>query len=132
MKQKVSVYGAIVKEGKLLVLHRHVPDVWELPGGKMEYGEHPIQAVKREVKEETGFDAEVKEEPLVGSSLRPDGMHEIVIVYPCRILNEDTDVRLYEVEHFEFKWVSYDELLAIKNLATSLNSVLNGIKKWIR
>lgn len=43
-----------------MVLHQHDGrSYWTLPGGGVEVGETPLQAVVREVKEETGLDAQV-------------------------------------------------------------------------
>lgn len=55
----VSVGGLIENdEGKILMLKS--PDRgWEIPGGQVEEGESLTDALKREVKEETGIDIEV-------------------------------------------------------------------------
>jgi 8-oxo-dGTP pyrophosphatase MutT (NUDIX family) len=45
----------VIKGKKVLLIHRKIPDVWELPGGNIEYGENPSETAKREVKEETGL-----------------------------------------------------------------------------
>lgn len=49
-----SAYGIVVREGQILLTQQHKK--FMLPGGGMELGETPEQAVIREVKEETGFD----------------------------------------------------------------------------
>jgi len=64
MKRDVSqpfvVIGAIIeKKGKILLVRevkKMVKGQWSHPAGWLEMGEDPIEAVKREVKEETGFD----------------------------------------------------------------------------
>jgi ADP-ribose pyrophosphatase YjhB (NUDIX family) len=58
--QTFGVVGAIIeKDGKILLV-RETKEVaknqWNHPAGWIEVGENPIEAVKREVKEETGFD----------------------------------------------------------------------------
>jgi 8-oxo-dGTP pyrophosphatase MutT (NUDIX family) len=50
-----SAYGVVVREGKMLV-SKQFGDKYDLPGGGIELGETPEQAVIREVKEETGLD----------------------------------------------------------------------------
>jgi 8-oxo-dGTP diphosphatase len=50
-----------VREGKVLVARRgddqHLGGTWEFPGGKVEDGEEPETAARRELKEETGLEA---------------------------------------------------------------------------
>ena len=52
------VAALIVKEGKLLIAQRpvgkHMAGKWEFPGGKIEKGETPEQALERELSEELG------------------------------------------------------------------------------
>lgn len=53
-------------EGKILLMRRSArglsqPGLWELPGGKPDSGEDIDTALRREMKEETGFDVELRE-----------------------------------------------------------------------
>jgi 8-oxo-dGTP diphosphatase len=53
------VAGALVRDGRVLLAHRSparrwYPDVWDLPGGHLEPGESPEQALVRELAEELG------------------------------------------------------------------------------
>ena len=67
MKPSITVDGVIIKDGKILLIKRKNEPFkgrWALPGGFVEYGETVEEAVLREVKEETGLDAEIKK--LVG------------------------------------------------------------------
>ena len=54
----VRASAIIVKNAKILLIHRlnHGREYWVLPGGGVEEGETPEQAVTREVKEETNLD----------------------------------------------------------------------------
>jgi 8-oxo-dGTP diphosphatase len=58
----VVVGAALLHEGRLLAARRSAPPElagrWELPGGKLEPGESPEQALVRELREELGIEAE--------------------------------------------------------------------------
>jgi 8-oxo-dGTP diphosphatase len=60
------VAALIIKDGKILVCqrtrHQVMPLKWEFPGGKIESGEQPRDALRRELDEELGIDARIGEE----------------------------------------------------------------------
>ncbi|MBT0768365.1 NUDIX hydrolase [Kineosporia sp. J2-2] len=62
--QRLAAYGVCVREEQLLLARWASPDRtrhhWTLPGGKVEHAEDPLDAVVREVAEETGFEARVE------------------------------------------------------------------------
>lgn len=61
MKQVVA--ALILKHGRILVCqrtrHQVMPLKWEFPGGKIEEGEQPREALRRELEEELGIDAKI-------------------------------------------------------------------------
>jgi 8-oxo-dGTP diphosphatase len=63
---KRVVAALIVKDGKILVCqrtkHQTMPLKWEFPGGKIEDGEQPRDALRRELEEELGIDATIGDE----------------------------------------------------------------------
>ena len=60
-----SVYGVIIKNGKVLLLRNKSDKKFWFPGGGVDIGEKNSAALKREVKEETGFEVKPKELLLV-------------------------------------------------------------------
>jgi ADP-ribose pyrophosphatase YjhB (NUDIX family) len=61
MRKRIPCVGAVIKDehGRLLMILRgHHPGkgLWSIPGGRIEPGETPEQAVIREVREETGLE----------------------------------------------------------------------------
>ncbi len=70
-RQRVAAYAVIIRDGRVLlsrlaarVTHE---ELWTLPGGGVEHGEDPRNAVVREVREETGLEATVSREARVYS-----------------------------------------------------------------
>jgi len=66
MKKQIDVVGAvIVRDGKIMCAQRGntkaMPGKWEFPGGKIEEGETPKEALKREIQEEMQCTVEVGE-----------------------------------------------------------------------
>ena len=60
----ITVKGIVVFKQEVLLMKRVRPSsdglgYWELPGGGLEYGETPNEALKRELKEETGLTIDV-------------------------------------------------------------------------
>lgn len=66
LAMKRVVAALIMKDGKVLVCqrtrHQTMPLKWEFPGGKIEEGEQPRDALRRELDEELGIDARIGEE----------------------------------------------------------------------
>lgn len=56
--QRISAYGLLLRDDKVLVVKTH-SDNWELPGGGCEDGETLTQTVQRELKEEANIDVAV-------------------------------------------------------------------------
>ncbi len=63
---KRVVAALILKDGRILVCqrtrHQTMPLKWEFPGGKIEQGEQPRDALHRELDEELGIDATIGKE----------------------------------------------------------------------
>ncbi len=56
----ISVKGIVFEDGKVW-LRKNERNEWELPGGKLDEKEQPVDTVRREMQEELGFDVIVQE-----------------------------------------------------------------------
>ena len=61
MDIRIAAYGVIIRDAQILLSHwnEHGRSGWTLPGGGVEGSEHPLEAARREIREETGFEASV-------------------------------------------------------------------------
>lgn len=88
----VSVGALVVENGRALMIRRGKDPLkgeWSLPGGAVEIGETLADAVRRELKEETGLDAEVGEVIGVFDRIYPDASgrteyHYVLVDFLCR------------------------------------------------
>lgn len=108
----IAVKAFIVREGKLLLLERsrddvQKPSVWDLPGGRLESGENPFEGVKRETKEETTLDIDIKHPIGVRHFKRDDGQKITMIVFLCESASPDVEI---SHEHERFRWVPIDDI----------------------
>lgn len=56
---KLDVRAFILKDGEIVLVKERQKNLWTLPGGWVDVGESPADAVIREVKEESGYDVKV-------------------------------------------------------------------------
>ncbi len=92
------------EQGGVLLCHRRDMDAWNLPGGRIEQGELPTEAVIREVKEETGLEIEI--ERLLGVYGKTDKPTELVFSFLCRVTggelmltDESDDTRSFTIDN---------------------------------
>lgn len=58
--QRVAAYALVTRKDEILLTRlsarAHRPGAWTLPGGGLEHGESPVEALRRELREETGLE----------------------------------------------------------------------------
>lgn len=96
------VAGALIADGLLLLAQRSRPaelaGLWELPGGKVELGESPQDALVRELREELGVETSVGEQ--LGGEV-PVGNMLVLCAYRVELVS-GTPVPL---DHSDLRWV---------------------------
>ena len=124
------VVGIITRANQVLACQRRsgarYPLKWEFPGGKIEQGETPPQALARELYEELNVDAAVGEEFFRQEWIYPDGVTDPakdgafrVLYYYVRSFTGTPLNRVFE----QIRWVSLPELQALDLLEGNREAV---------
>jgi 8-oxo-dGTP diphosphatase len=123
---KRVVAGLIVKDGKLLVCqrtrHQTMPLKWEFPGGKIEEGEQPRDALRRELEEELGILATIGDEVRRIRHEYPNGAMVELRFFVVREFERELENRIFR----DMQWAEpkdlakYDFLEADLTLVTEL------------
>lgn len=115
---KFEVVSCVLEQdGKFLLLHRHdhkpQGNTWCLPGGKADAGEALDEAIAREIREETGYDAKPEEFTPSHSLLVSHDGYDFVYTVFSHTLSEPIEVQVEESAHKGFRWVTLKEALAL-------------------
>jgi phosphoglycolate phosphatase-like HAD superfamily hydrolase/ADP-ribose pyrophosphatase YjhB (NUDIX family) len=121
----ISTVGALIfnSTNQVLMLRTHKwSNLWGIPGGKIKWGETCIDALRREIKEETNLEIEDISFVLVQDCIHSKEFyrdaHFILLNYTCRCMEEEPQVSLNE-EASAFRWVTLSEALEMSvNLPT--------------
>lgn len=111
--QRIIVKGIFLRNNKVLFLNKPNKG-WELPGGKVEFGNSVINTLKREISEELGI-----KKLNIGNIVHVDDIifkkdstwcHYTVIVFEVKTDQKSLDRIKISDEHSEYEWFSKSEL----------------------
>ena len=105
----INVVAAVIRKGdKILATQRgygEFKDGWEFPGGKIEPGERPEEALKREIKEELKAAISVGEDLGIVEYDYPN-FHLNMRCFMCSLASEDITL----LEHEAMKWLTAETI----------------------
>ncbi len=103
------------KAGNILLLrrgltHPNFPRHFDFPGGEVEPDEPHVDAVKREIREETGLDVSLDELEL---AFKKQISEDLIHVLYTTSLPLDTPPVILSWEHSGYEWIPFDEMVAL-------------------
>ena len=111
--QSLAVHVSIRNsEGKYLISKRSAdsdfgPNMYDIPGGKVPFGEDPNSFGVRKVFEEVGVAVTELKPIFIYSEVQKEVRHQICIVYECKYNNENID--LNSDKFSDFQWINIKE-----------------------
>ena len=129
MKTIKVVAAIIIKDGQVFATQRGYGEFkgwWEFPGGKMEPGESPQEALKREIREELDAEVEVRE-LLETVEWDYPNFHLTMHCFICSLLSES----LHLNEHEAATWLTHETLRSVKWLPAD-DILLDRIAEYLK
>lgn len=124
----VGVIGIIRKVDTILLMRRALTKStnqgkWESVAGKVEFNEHPNDTLRREIKEESGLNVLIHEQPLAVFQAMRGTEPMILIYYLCDYAKGDVTL---SKEHDDYKWATLQDLKALCSF-NELIEIVEGI-----
>ncbi|AKA72545.1 NUDIX domain-containing protein [Saccharolobus solfataricus] len=114
----VAVGCLIVEENKVLLVQRKNPPnagLWAIPGGKVEYGETLEEALKREMREETGLEVAVGNIISIVQVIN-EGFHYVILDFECKPIGGNLRA---STDAVKVEYVPFDKLNIIQTTKTT-------------
>lgn len=131
-KWQVCVCGAIKCDNEYLMVKRSLDDedcagFWEMPSGKLEFGETVGQGLRREIFEEIGIDIAPFEQKIIGiseySSEKPEGTkYSVQLNYVIEVPTKELHIKLSN-EHTNFVWATRDSEYVDEFIAEIIDAI---------
>jgi len=112
---------------------KFLPNVFEIPGGHIDYGEDIVEGLKREVLEETGMHISVGDPFAVFTYINEiKGSHSVEAVYFARFSDPLEQITLNPDDHSEYRWIAEADLSDPELRSDNVSDVeLNNVRKGL-
>lgn len=114
MKKRIEVVGAVIMRDQAVFAARRGPGMllegfWEFPGGKIEGGESPQEALLRELREELNCSVEVQDF-VTTTEYDYDFGTVVLSTFTCALQEGEPELS----EHSEIRWVPIEKMLDLE------------------
>jgi 8-oxo-dGTP diphosphatase len=128
-KIKILQKCLVSYKNKVLIIQRSegdsLPGKWDLPGGNLEFLENMEEAIKREIREETGLiSKKVERIGIQEIVVRDRRKHFLLLLYKTKVASGKVKL---SSEHRDFKWIKLSDLFTF-----DMSPIYNGCKKILR
>jgi len=103
---------------------KFLPNVYELPGGHIDFGEDPLAGLRREIAEEFEADLSVGDPFFVFTYTNEvKGSHSIEVIYFAQFSSDLSSITLHPEDHSEYGWFAEDELIQATTPGKGLDDI---------
>ena len=120
----VIVGGVVKKDNKYLLVKEGLEEfygMYNIPAGKLDENELLIDGAKREIKEETGYDVDIKGIIHIGNTKQM-----VSVIFLCETVSNQEEFDKDEILSTE--WFTYDEIVELKDHLRSPNLLIDAIR----
>lgn len=127
---KVDVRGAVFKDGRVLLVREAIDGLWTLPGGWADIGDAPSEAVEREIREESGYEAKAVKLLAVEDRKRrhPPSAHDVYkMAFLCDLVGGEART---SAETTEVGWFGEDDIPPLSLGRVTAEQIARWFKHW--
>lgn len=127
---KVDVRGAVFRDGKVLLVREAIDGLWTLPGGWADIGDAPSEAVEREIREESGYEAKAVKLLAVEDRKRrhPPSVYDVYkIAFLCHLVGGEART---SAETTDVAWFSEDDIPPLSLGRVTAEQIARWFKHW--
>lgn len=127
-KHFIGVGGICIHKNKVLLVklnYGKAKGFWMIPGGFLDQGETLLEAVKREILEETGLEVDAEGVLSVRTMVRnSDNTTDLYSVIKCKLISKPEDLKAQESEIDQVIWMPIEDCFTNKEVSDYTKQII--------